>query len=82
MGYFDEFGQCTSYVDYHDPNWSNLHDYGWYNHCVSNDSLNFYDFQPQPVQYDSKPSWRLDIERLMNDSNQTIKKVAFGSKPP
>ena len=31
---FDGSEYGTSYVDYHGPNWGNIHNYGWYDHCL------------------------------------------------
>ena len=43
-----------------------MHDSGWSNQYVYNDSQNFYDFQPNYVKQDYKPSWELAIEKLAN----------------
>ena len=68
---FDEFGHYNSYIHQYVSHWGNMHDYGWYNHCASNDSSNLYDFRPNCVQKDTMPSWELAIEKLTNGGKQS-----------
>ena len=65
MDQCDEFGHCNSYFDQYRHKCGNSCDYGWDNQGAYNDSRYFYDYQLQNVQYESKSSWELAIEKLL-----------------
>ena len=66
MDYYDEFGHYNSCFDQCNPNWDSSYAYGWDNQCVYSDFSCLHDYQSECVQYESKPSWELAIERLAN----------------
>ena len=68
LGYNDE---CKHYNGRY-----NSHDLG----CADNDSSCFYEYQPNCVQFESKPSWELAIEKLAN--TPSLLEDANDSKPP
>ena len=68
MDYYGEFGHYNSCFDQCNHNWGNYSAYGQDNQCANSDSLYFYDYQPERVQYESKLSLDLAIERLANIS--------------
>mgnify|MGYP004721795029 CR=1 FL=1 len=37
VDFFERFEHDTSYVDHYGPNWGNMYDYCWYEHCASSD---------------------------------------------
>mgnify|MGYP004709237509 CR=1 FL=1 len=68
VDYYDELEHYNPCFDRYSANLSNSSAYGWDNQCTYNNSSYFYDYQPECVQYEPKPSWELAIEMVANDS--------------
>ena len=78
MDYYDEFGHYNSCFDQCNPSWGSYYDYGWNNQCVYSESSNYYDYQLECAQYESKSFWELanapwkqTTKRLANESRLT-----------
>ena len=56
VDYYGEFGHYNSCFDQYGPNRGNLYAYGLDNQCIYSDSPCFYDYPPECVQYEPKPS--------------------------
>ena len=66
VDYYDEFEPFNHCFDQYDPNWDNSYVYSWNNQYGYNAPLYFYNYQFEFVQLESKPFWKLAIERLVN----------------
>nr|XP_027085682.1 uncharacterized protein LOC113707618 [Coffea arabica]XP_027085771.1 uncharacterized protein LOC113707684 [Coffea arabica] len=66
VDYYDELEHYNPCFDRYSANWSNSSAYGWDNQCTYSDYPYSYGYQRESVQYESKSSWELAIEKLAN----------------
>ena len=66
VNYYDEFEHFNPCFNQYGTNWDNSYTYCWGNQYAYNISSHFYDYQSKFVQFESKPFWKLAIERLPN----------------